>query len=284
MQRLLVTFLTFFVLSTSPITAFSWNELGHMVIANIAYENLQPSIRSKVDNLVSYINKEYLEMNSFTHIAYWPDSIRSQRIEMFTHWHYIDVPFSTDGTPLKDIVDKDNAVWALNHITPIVKNNRANVYERVRFLAFFAHIVGDLHQPLHTVSNISAAHPNGDKGGNLYMVRYKNQLTKLHRLWDGGAGTFTCPPSDKNSASVAKMIMDHYPKSYFGDKINDLNPTHWTEEGMAIAKKYVYNTPENELLSTSYIENAKQIAEQEAALAGYRLANLLNQFLVDDRR
>lgn len=283
MHRLL-TACFIIVLSISPITAFSWNELGHRVIANIAYENLSAETRRKVDTLVTYMNKEYNEMNCFSHIAYWPDSIRSQRIEMFTHWHYIDVPMSTDGSPLKDITSEDNAVWAFNHITPVVKNNHANVYERVRFLAFIAHIVGDLHQPLHTVSNITANHPNGDKGGNLYLVRYKTQTTKLHKLWDGGVGTFTVAPTDKNASSIAKDIMSHYPKSYFGDKVNDLDPKHWADEGMEIAKKFVYTAQENELLTTNYIETGKQVAEKEAALAGYRLATLLNQFLNDNGR
>lgn len=255
-----------------------------MVIATIAYENLTKETRSKVDDLVTYMNKEYDDMNSFIHLSYWPDSIRSQRIEMFTHWHYIDVPISTDGSTLKNITKEDNAVWAITHIAPVVKNNHANVYERVRFLAFIAHIVGDLHQPLHTVSNITANHPNGDKGGNLYNVRYRTQLTRLHKVWDNGLGTFATTPTDKNAAYIAKAIMSHYPKASFGDRINDLDPQKWADEGSEVAKKHVYTTPENELLSTSYIENGKQISEQVAALAGYRLATLLNQYLSENSR
>ena len=44
-------------------------------------------------------------------------------------------------------------------------------------------------------------------------------------------------------------------------------------------KQYVYTTPENQKPDAAYLEKGKEVAEQEAALAGYRLALLLNQLL-----
>jgi hypothetical protein len=278
MKHLLRLLAFFMLFSLSPLV-FAWNAFGHMVVASIAYQNLKPATREKIDNLVDYMHQQYADMGTFLNIAYWPDSIRGQKIETYTHWHYIDVAFSTDGTPLKNLVDTDNAVWAINNIEPVVKNDHANAYERARFLAFLTHIVADLHQPLHTVSYISAAMPDGDKGGNSYFVRVNNERLNLHKLWDGGLGVFDGDTSNDNIAATAKYIMERYPQNSFGNKASDLKPDSWIKEGMANAKQYAYNTPENQPVSQGYLENGKRIAEQQAALAGYRLANLLNQLV-----
>lgn len=261
---------------------FAWNATGHMVIAEIAYSQLTPAARKNADNLLATFQKEYPDVKSFQELAAWPDTLHSQKIETYTRWHYIDNAFSTDGTPLQDLVDTDNAVWAVDNIDNIVKNTKANVNERARFLGFLIHIVGDLHQPLHTVSYISANHPDGDRGGNSYTIKYKNgssNTINLHKLWDGAVGSFESDPNNQDIEETAQTLMALYPKSFFGDKVTDVKADDWAKEGMVNAKTYVYTTPENQAPTTAYLNTGKQIAQQEAALAGYRLAVLLNQFL-----
>lgn len=262
-----------------PAVSMAWNAMGHMVIADIAYQNLKPAVREQVDVMVQSMNEQYPDMKTFMNIAYWPDAIRGQKIETYTHWHYINLAFSTDGTPLQDLTDDDNAVWAVKNIEPVVKNSHANIYERVRFLAFLTHIVGDLHQPLHTVTYISAATPDGDRGGNAYYVRYKNDRIKIHKLWDGGLGVFEGNNSPGQAHETAMNIMARYPENTFGNQSNDVNPETWASEGLENAKTHVYNTPPDQTISAQYVEEGKQLAEREAALAGYRLANILNSLI-----
>lgn len=262
-----------------PIKVYSWNAIGHMVIADIAYQNLKPTARAKVDEMVANLHKEYPNTGTFLQLAYWLDEIRGQHIDTYAHWHYIDVPFSTDGTPIKNTIDTDNAVWALNHIECVVKNHSANPYERARFLAFMVHIVGDLHQPLHTVSNITAARPSGDKGGNMFYVRYNNERINLHKIWDSGLGAFEGSNSPEHINQISATIMAMYPINSFAAQEQDLTASNWAKDGMAVAQKNVYDTTENQPVSNAYIINGRQVAEKSAALAGYRLANLLNQLL-----
>ena len=223
------------ILSVLAITSFAWNATGHMVIAEIAYQRLEPSVRDKVDRLVASLHEEYRYISSFQQLAYWPDMIRSQKIETYTHWHYIDIPFSTDGSVLKNIIDTDNAVWALQHIQKVVKNARANPYERARFLAFMIHIVGDLHQPLHTVSNITAAYPDGDQGGNLYFIRYNNKRVNLHKVWDEGVGVFQNASRFSDVNELVRNITTRYPENYFGERGANTNFDAWALEGMVNA-------------------------------------------------
>lgn len=258
---------------------WAWNALGHETIALIAYQHLTPVARQQVDLAVSNMHQEYPNLNSYAQLAYWPDMIRSQKIETFTRWHYIDTPFSTDGTALKNSIDTDNAVWALDQIQVIVGNKNANPIERARFIAFLTHIVGDEHQPLHTVSRFAVNHPYGDRGGNDYAIIFNGEKINLHKFWDEGAGIFMGDFSPQRAAMIASQIEGQYPENFFNTQSVRFAPDDWANEGVVFAKTYVYNTPENQTLSTEYINQNKQRAMQQAALAGYRLANELNQLL-----
>ena len=48
------------------------------------------------------------------------------------------------------------------------------------------HIIGDIHQPLHTATLFSAEFPKGDMGGNLFEIIYlkKKSYKELHEFWD----------------------------------------------------------------------------------------------------
>jgi hypothetical protein len=54
-------------------------------------------------------------------------------------------------------------------------------------LAWLFHLVGDIHQPLHTAQLFTVDYPQRDRGGNEICVRVKEaeQPMDLHRLWDG---------------------------------------------------------------------------------------------------
>src|SRR5437870_13642051 len=54
-------------------------------------------------------------------------------------------------------------------------------------LAWLFHLVGDIHQPLHTAQLFTTDYPKGDRGGNEICVRVKEaeQPMDLHRFWDG---------------------------------------------------------------------------------------------------
>lgn len=264
-----------------PVSANAWNATGHMVVAAIAYEQLNPTAREKVDQMVASLNKEYADMRTFMDIAYWPDAIRGQKIETYTHWHYVNLPYVVDDTTPKYVNDTDNAVWAVKRIRNVVANDSANPYERARFLSFLVHITGDLHQPLHSVSYVSKMHPYGDKGGNSYKVRYHNRSTKLHTLWDKGVTAFDYTGhSVERAKELASAIMQRYPKSSFSKRaVTDVNPDDWSKDGLSAAKKYVYTVKEDAVPSTSYVQKGTTAAEKQAALGGYRLGNLLNTLL-----
>lgn len=257
--------------------AAAWNATAHEVIAEIAFRHLTAPAKKEVLQMVATLHDEYPHIHSFAQLAPWPDQLRSQRIEYFTHWHYIDTAFSTDGTPLKNITDTDNAVWALERLTPVLKNRRANPYERARALAFFVHIVGDLHQPLHTVSRISADFPEGDRGGNLFSLSEKSNEShnNLHHLWDGGLGLFEVKATQQNVRKLADTLMQTFPPQ---NTDRQTNAKTWAAEGIEIARSFAYNTRADQHPSENYLAKGRFLAGKRVALAGYRLAQLLNEY------
>ena len=54
-------------------------------------------------------------------------------------------------------------------------------------LAWLFHLVGDIHQPLHTAQLFTVDYPQGDRGGNeiCVQVTQTGQPMDLHRFWDG---------------------------------------------------------------------------------------------------
>lgn len=266
--------------------SFAWNAVAHSVIASIAYEHLNNHAKTSVDHLVSVFKQEYPAITDFTQMAPWPDELHAQKIESFSHWHYIDLPLSGDGAALKNLSDTDNALWAIKLITPVIKNPTANEYEKARFLAFLIHIVGDMHQPLHTTSRITANYPDGDHGGNLFTIidPVSNTKISLHKYWDGGLGMFNQASFGKHAqpdgvSHLSTAITAAYPPEQFGAMVTDLDPEHWVNEGFALSSNVVYATYEKQVPNSTYIESGQRLSEQQVALAGYRLANLLNLLL-----
>ena len=48
------------------------------------------------------------------------------------------------------------------------------------------HYIGDIHQPLHTISAVDHQFPEGDQGGNLEVVPDQDSsgVLNLHSIWD----------------------------------------------------------------------------------------------------
>src|SRR5262245_3362668 len=62
-----------------------------------------------------------------------------------------------------------------------------NAERKAIALAWLFHLVGDLHQPLHTAQLFAVEYPQGDRGGNEICVRvtHAGHPMDLHRFWDG---------------------------------------------------------------------------------------------------
>jgi hypothetical protein len=82
--------------------------------------------------------------------------------------------------------DPVNILTAMAENETVVKKESDPERKAIAF-AWLFHLVGDIHQPLHTVQLFTADYPKGDRGGNQICVRVTQtgQPMNLHRFWDG---------------------------------------------------------------------------------------------------
>src|SRR4051812_25986395 len=107
MKRVLIVTLTL-VGHAAPVVA--WNSLGHKVVAEIAWRQLDAPTRqqivdtirrhprfdtdfvAKMDDDAVISDKATQDHWIFQHAATWPDIIRKNKTYDRPDWHYIDIP------------------------------------------------------------------------------------------------------------------------------------------------------------------------------------------------
>lgn len=271
------------LLGCYSISAFAWTALGHELIAQIAYNHLNPKAKDRVDYLVHYMDNQVGHSDTFMSAATWADDIKSDDVHAFDQWHFINLSFSPDKTPLPP-VDKQNVVWAINQSQNVLESNDAKDYEKAIFLRFFIHFVGDIHQPLHCATRFTKEFVKGDVGGNLFLIQSPDGQN-LHQLWDRILGayptsSFTQSTNEQKQTLLkewAKQIETQFPLDKYDFSAEEtLLPMTWAQESFAIATTYAYQVPEGGIPSTKYLEEGRTLAKERIALAGYRLAHILN--------
>src|SRR5690606_37822256 len=122
---------------------------------------------------INYLTRDMFYARSpekrFLMAAVWPDRIKSDGVNAFNQWHFINIPYDRDGKKAKAI-NPYNVAWAIKQDMNVESSPKANRFEKSEFLAFLEHFVGDTHQPLHCVVMYSNNFPKGDMGGNLFKI------------------------------------------------------------------------------------------------------------------
>lgn len=277
----------------TPSLSFGWGPGGHMMTAQIAFDRLNPRAKAQVKTLLAIpIDPPAVSAKSkdFVNAAHWADDLRSVPAFKFLEpLHFIDKPFSTDGTRLPAI-PAPNIVTALRDNVKILKTSR-DQNARARALRLVIHFVGDIHQPMHCTDRVSRALPDGDHGGNLVTIKIPDangnlRSMNLHSYWDGGLESFPkggpppqwLPPPLSQIPPAAALARNANPPTNPALKLNDpFNYTAWANESFALAKNTVYPGISNGIEpSAAYRNKGVKVARQRAAWGGYRLAALLN--------
>jgi hypothetical protein len=97
---------------------------------------------------------------------------------------------------------------------------------------------------------------------------------ELHAFWNGVLGTSVRPTDASKRAKKLKAADSHLAA------VND--EAIWIDESLQAAKDVVYGSPVGVgegpfTLDASYKTRAREVSEKRVALAGLRLANLLNE-------
>ncbi|HEV2829275.1 MAG TPA: S1/P1 nuclease [Pyrinomonadaceae bacterium] len=285
-SRIAIGLITFML--CVPSLSLGWGAGGHMMVASIAFKRLNPRAKAQVQELLARpINPAAVTAKSkdFVNASHWADDLRPfAEFDSFKPLHFIDMPFSIDGTPLPaGQPEPDNIVKALQDNVEILKTS-TDKDAQAQALRFIIHFVGDIHQPLHSATRVSSANPDGDRGGNLVSIKVGGKKTNLHSYWDSGIGRFPktgpnfAPPPLSQIGPAAATAMAGNPATDPKVKLNEpLNFSGWAEESFALAKSTAYKGMKNGVTpSAAYNTKARKVARQRVAWGGYRLAALLN--------
>jgi hypothetical protein len=284
----------------TSINASAWNVTSHRLIAVIAYQSLAPQPRQRFTELLKQ-HPQYKQvwkseqpasipegLHLFMSAAAWPDEVRHERELAHFHrqdWHYINLPFVHPDQPYITAKSPEfsNIITAISHNLMSIRADATKTDEKAIALSWLLHLVGDIHQPLHTCNFFSDEFPDGDKGGNLFYINLDHGgQVRLHEFWDFILGNSNHWRTMFNDAI---WLMRHHPLERLSS-VEMVDHTRWAQESYNIAKEIVYQhgrlpgglkTHTSEVLPKSYEEQAKSIAERQVVLSGYRLAALCKQ-------
>ena len=226
---------------------------------------------------------EYVFMRSST----WPDEIRRSG-SPYDHpdWHFIDYPLRPPAFPVEpDPQPTNNVLFGVAQCEETLSDTSADPVLRAVYLSYLIHMIGDMHQPLHCESFFDAQFPNGDRGGNDFYVRLEQGGVRLHGIWDGLLGDAESPVIQWREA--LKLQAD-FPRASLPELRKHTTPKSWSLESREQAIEYGYlngflkgstNSESAFPLPESYLPNAKAVAERRGALAGYRLADEIKEYL-----
>jgi hypothetical protein len=286
------------------VPAFAWDCTNHIVIMNIARRNLKRSALSRVEELSKSLTLTKLRYDGLT-IACFLDDARGHPYYDFTRkWHFIEKPFRADKPDeiiAQDQVQDEDEYWkdllsALQSIIQEMKKRRDGTADKKskvtdsELLAYLTHLVGDGHNPLHCATRISDEHPKGDSGGNRFKL--SDPKTNLHAYWDRAGGLFEKSDFKRDLRSELsnrlskddKVQIDAYTNEVISKfaanspEAQNLDPAVWIKESFDLARTQVYvGIKEEGKVDEEYKAKVIAICSARMALAGYRLAALLNQ-------
>jgi hypothetical protein len=313
-HRLLL--ITFSLLASTPL-ACAWGCKGHQVVALIAESHMTPHARevalsilnaAPIDpNLPRYCGPSGLD--PFADGSTWPDDIRKIRPET-APWHFIDIP---RGAPKSDLARYCAPVTgcvtsALTEQIRILRDPSAGAEAKADALRFVIHFVGDIHQPLHAITN-------NDLGGNCVPVTFFGRAPaesspgsgvfnpNLHEVWDVEIIEHFSP--GQSSSQVANDLDQEFGARIPAWQKQPADFAAWAWESHQLAESVAYgrlphrlpiepprpmtscpasNSPAayakilriDENLADDYQNAAAPVVQEQLAKAGARLAAILN--------
>jgi hypothetical protein len=252
------TLLVFNLLTVAP--AFSWFDKGHRIVGFIAQANLSAEGRKQLEKIL-------LGSATLADAAVWPDH-EGRSVRDFDPLHYVSIPENASGYDRgRDCPENNCMVEALKWFLAVIADRNAPIMMRRLSLYYVAHLVGDMHQPLH-------AGRAKDRGGVDIVVSYRGQTTNLHFFWDANLVDLETGSEEEIAKRLTANLTEQERRKWRAG-----TPEQWTNESLSLVRSYAYNIGQSVELSDDYVEQARPIVRTRLAQAGMRLAWLLNTAL-----
>lgn len=249
-----------FILLVFTIPGFSieydWGKTGHRVTGQIAEAYLTKKAKRNISKL---LNGKGLAL-----VSNFADDIKSDRAyKEYSSWHYVNFPFDKKYGEEKPS-EYGDLIKGIEKCIAVLKDKESPAKDKEFFLKMLVHFIGDLHQPLHVGRG-------EDKGGNDIQIRWFDEGSNLHKVWD------------------SEMI-DHYGMSYTEMSVNtdivskskiktiqEGTILEWVHESQQLAKQVYGSANAGEELGYKYMYTYFPIVRTQLQTGGIRLAKILNE-------
>jgi len=298
------------VMAVFAAPSLAWDETGHKITAYIAWQQMTPEVRAAVIKILrsapedAQLSTFYMPYGSqtdearkrdfFVMVSTWADIIKDKnfdsRYKKYNHsnWHYFDTLWMLKDGKVEFLKTPDETGHLMEKLADFDKllRSAAPDAEKAIAIAWMEHLVGDLHQPLHTTARAFGPDDKGDQGGNLFALTPKgtpsDKSDNLHRFWDSVIvrnmpnSTDTCDTA--YFGPIAQSIMKDFPYTKLQSRLYPGKYEDWEKESVEIATTEVYKGVKRyEAPSDDYKKKALKIGEERLALGGYRLGELFNE-------
>lgn len=299
-----------------PVRAWPWGCEGHHAVAIIAERHMNAHALEMANKLLQsepidpaltrYCSTRGLDL--MVDSSTWADDLRSSRPES-SAWHYIDIPRDAPRRAVAESCPASTGcvTSAVERQIGLLRSSGTDARSRADALRFLIHFVGDLHQPLHCVTN-------NDMGGNCVPVdffgrapmernqQFESYTPNLHSIWD--FAIIQRMKGMETEEQWAVSLDQQYSSQVSGWEKEGINVENWAWESHELADSVVY--PElpvaipaekpapikscaddnhvstrmlklREHVSQQYVNAVAPTINQQIAKAGVRLAMVLNQ-------
>jgi hypothetical protein len=152
-----------------------------------------------------------------------------------------------------------------------MKDKSKTLEERRLALRFLIHCLEDLHMPLHVGDN-------KDNGGNQTQIRWFDEDSNMHRVWDSGIMEKSGSTEDYWAAYLAGLDTPENRAAWMTGTVEE-----WATESLLAAQAayVVLGTDERikagQRLSGEYLARHLPVVRRRLSQAGLRLAWVLNE-------
>lgn len=248
------------ILAYLPFNANAWGVLGHRVVGEVADHYINAKTRKAIQQI--------LGSESIAMTANWADFIKSDTsYNYLSNWHYVNLPANLSKTDVFSFLDnypEANIYSKINEMVEILKNKNSTPDQKKLALRMVIHLVGDLHQPMHTARK-------EDLGGNRVFLTWFGEKTNLHRVWDSDLVDF----QGLSFTEYAKAINHVSKQEVLSLQSASLKDLVFESYGLC-DKIYATGIKNDDKLSYQYNFDWIETVNQQLLKGGVRLAGILN--------
>ncbi len=291
MRRFLSVLVSYCLIS--PFCALGWWETGHQTVARIAAAHLTPAARTRVARILDVPDTLEAVADALAKASTWPDETKNET--KTGEWHYIDLTLQDHKSDIPLRCKDDNCAPArIALFAAQLANRPADAkWSELDALRYLVHFVGDIHQPMHDISD-------ADLGGNCERLDPPVDTARnLHALWDGGV-IKAMDVDDKALAKSLEQQIEGFDSAQQTEMVRGTQDD-WAWESHELAVQNIYfklhipvepaifpaNCGEAPAAITEfkpqidalYVDSMKPVIREQLIKGGLRLAKMLNQAL-----